>query len=292
MLAIETITGRGSGKSVEDAIKSAKRRIYVVSPYISSEYAKLLLRKAINGVEVFIVTLKGKREFSTALLLLYSGKVSKEDVERVENYRKRLITAIYASMAIYIVLIALVIVSLLVFENKYWVYLLSTPLIGLVCSVFFYAGLVEYAILAALIPIVLLFGTIYFDISRPELYIYTFFWFLVAAFPAIMLLPLFRVSFTRAYRGIIQELGPPRRLVNVRFFEDSKTYVHSKIYIIDDVGFSGSLNLTISSIKRNVETITIYRGEDVEKIEKDFWKIWNMLSDPTINVFFDVYSSF
>jgi len=291
-LVIETITGRGSGKSVEEAIKSAKRRIYIVSPYISSEYAKLLLRKAINGVEVFVVTLKGKREFSTALLLLYSGKVSKNDVERVKNYRKRLIKTIHISVAIYIILVASVITSLFVFGDKNWVYLLSIPLIVLVCSVFFYAGFVEYAIMAALIPVVLLFGAVYFNISRPELYIYTFFWFLIAAFPAIMLLPLFRISFTRTYYGIIQELGPPRKLVNVRFFEDSKTYVHSKIYIIDDVGFSGSLNLTISSIKRNIETITIYRGEDVEKIEKDFWKIWDMLSDPTINVFYDVYSSF
>jgi len=155
-LVIETITGRGSGKSVEEAIKSAKRRIYIVSPYISSEYAKLLLRKAINGVEVFVVTLKGKREFSTALLLLYSGKVSKNDVERVKNYRKRLIKTIHISVAIYIILVASVITSLFVFGDKNWVYLLSIPLIVLVCSVFFYAGFVEYAIMAALIPVVFL----------------------------------------------------------------------------------------------------------------------------------------
>ncbi|HEC96287.1 MAG TPA: hypothetical protein ENI59_01245, partial [Euryarchaeota archaeon] len=203
-MSIETVTGRKSGKIVENAIKNAKRRIYVVSPYISSDYAKLLLRKALDGVEVFVVTLRGKREFSTGLLLLYSGKISKNDIEKIENYRKRLLKFIRASMTIYIALLIPILISIIIFKNVIWAYYLSFPLFVIASTIFFFGDHIDYAVTLAFIPIVLLYGHVRFYISTPELYVYAYFCFLAAAYPVLMLRPLIRVSFTRTYHGIIE----------------------------------------------------------------------------------------
>lgn len=47
--------GRGVGLLIEQALRSAKKRIIVVSPWISEEYALLLRQKAESGVDVRLV---------------------------------------------------------------------------------------------------------------------------------------------------------------------------------------------------------------------------------------------
>ncbi|MCK5333153.1 MAG: phosphatidylserine/phosphatidylglycerophosphate/cardiolipin synthase family protein [Candidatus Aenigmarchaeota archaeon] len=48
--------GRGVGNDLEDLLLNAKKRIWIVSPWISKKYASLLLKKHQEGVDVKLIT--------------------------------------------------------------------------------------------------------------------------------------------------------------------------------------------------------------------------------------------
>ncbi len=51
--------------------------------------------------------------------------------------------------------------------------------------------------------------------------------------------------------------------------------VHSKIYIVDGVAVTGSVNLTKTGLWRNTETITIHEDpQEVREIEEQFMALW------------------
>lgn len=58
--------------------------------------------------------------------------------------------------------------------------------------------------------------------------------------------------------------------------QEKATFVHSKIYIIDNRhAVSGSANLTYSGLNKNVESLSIAETkEEVQKIETDFMRVW------------------
>ncbi|NPA96392.1 MAG: hypothetical protein GXO32_02170 [Crenarchaeota archaeon] len=49
-------SGRDCGRFIEPLIRNARRRLWIVSPYISREYAEILVEKARQGVDVRVVT--------------------------------------------------------------------------------------------------------------------------------------------------------------------------------------------------------------------------------------------
>lgn len=68
--------------------------------------------------------------------------------------------------------------------------------------------------------------------------------------------------------------------------EDSKTFIHSKIYIIDDsIAYLGSINLTESGIKYNYETrIRTTDKEMINKIKEEFDNLFNQAKIPEIDI--------
>ena len=72
----ETFTGKGAGAFIENALKSAIRTVHIVSPWISPEYAKLLVSLAKKGVEVWILTSDSPEKFhQESLAILLKGKI-------------------------------------------------------------------------------------------------------------------------------------------------------------------------------------------------------------------------
>lgn len=69
---IEVSIGKAVGHVFEDLLISAKRRLWVVSPWISPEYADLILKKKAEGVDVQV---KG---FETKVIYVKDGKILSE----------------------------------------------------------------------------------------------------------------------------------------------------------------------------------------------------------------------
>ncbi|MEM0142603.1 MAG: phospholipase D-like domain-containing protein [Candidatus Parvarchaeum sp.] len=58
-------------------------------------------------------------------------------------------------------------------------------------------------------------------------------------------------------------------------FRKPKGFVHAKFYIGDNEVIQGSANLTYNGMHKNVENISIIHDEkDIEKLRKEFYKLW------------------
>lgn len=66
----------------------------------------------------------------------------------------------------------------------------------------------------------------------------------------------------------------------------SDTFIHGKIYIIDDaIVYMGSLNLTISGTKHNYETrIRTTDYEAIKKVKDEFYDLFYNSSIPEVNI--------
>jgi len=289
-VAKRTVSGQGVGRCIIKAIRDAKSRIFIVSPYISSDYAKLLLEKARSGVDVRVVTSRGRRAFSAAVLSIYSGKISKSDLQRFERYRDKKLRTMDTLLAIYTCIIILMMLSV-------------SGLIPLMSQFVLYASIVASAVLVSTIAyflevkhvIMFLIGTIILSIILMVMFEGVPFSVYVLAmfqmfYPIGTVMSYIKWLSARTYKGVIREFGPPRQLVKLKFAPSEGKFIHSKIYIVDDRGFSGSVNLTFKSINENIETVTIYEGEDIGELEKQFYDIWDMLDDSPIDIIADVYS--
>ena len=64
---------------------------------------------------------------------------------------------------------------------------------------------------------------------------------------------------------------PPLRIkvVNERF-------IHAKLYVVDGYAVAGSANLTEGGLYHNVEHITIFEGDEAEKLVEDFRQLWEL----------------
>ncbi len=71
---MKVFSGKGVGKIVEDTIKSSKRFLVAVSPWISEKYAKALFKKSREGVNVIVVTTKDSEKTFLKLIKKYCSK--------------------------------------------------------------------------------------------------------------------------------------------------------------------------------------------------------------------------
>ncbi len=266
----EILSGQGIGKYIERALLDAKNRIYVVSPYISKDYASIMIRKAAHGVDVKIVTSESPfRKYTVDLLKIYSG-VPLPEVRgpRTRDFLQLLAfvlapSAMFAyfslTKALYLMTIPLAIsIALPFIWRESPSSLLIAPLIGLGTGILTYFvtqnALLSFLILGFSCWLVMATMLCYRKIADAKR----------------------RISPTYLEKYQEEAFGPPRKLLEVKFVPEEK-FVHSKIYIFDDVAFIGSANLTYNSLWKNVETVEIFKGEEVQKIEEEFHKIWDLV---------------
>ena len=62
--------------------------------------------------------------------------------------------------------------------------------------------------------------------------------------------------------------------INLDCARKPKEFAHAKIYIIDDIGFYGSMNLTDSGVNKNYEIIDHVEPEQLSELERMFLKLW------------------
>jgi len=62
---------------------------------------------------------------------------------------------------------------------------------------------------------------------------------------------------------------PPLQLLIVR-----ERFIHAKLYVVDGYAVAGSPNLTEAGLYHNVEHVTIFEGEEAEKLVEDFRQLW------------------
>ncbi len=63
--------------------------------------------------------------------------------------------------------------------------------------------------------------------------------------------------------------------VDIECARRPREFVHAKIYIIDDSGFYGSMNLTDNGVNKNYEIMAHVKPEQLPEIERLFLKLWN-----------------
>lgn len=63
--------------------------------------------------------------------------------------------------------------------------------------------------------------------------------------------------------------------INLDCARRPRKFAHAKIYIIDDSGFYGSMNLTDDGVNRNYEIIAHVKPEELLELEREFLKLWD-----------------
>lgn len=59
-------------------------------------------------------------------------------------------------------------------------------------------------------------------------------------------------------------------------FKTPRRFIHAKIYISESMAISGSANLTYKGMHKNLEQVEIiYDKEEISRLKKQFWEIWN-----------------
>jgi hypothetical protein len=84
--------GRGAGMAIASAMGSASRRIWISSPWIGQAYVKLLIEKALAGVDVRVVTTDLPDNDGRALARaadLYGSEELREAGAKVAYWRRR-----------------------------------------------------------------------------------------------------------------------------------------------------------------------------------------------------------
>ena len=81
----------------------------------------------------------------------------------------------------------------------------------------------------------------------------------------------------RIYNYWYSQLFPFRVYMSPKKTSESNTFIHGKIYLIDnEIAYLGSLNFTKSGTKSNYETrIKITDKEAVEKVKEEFYRLFN-----------------
>ncbi len=266
----EILSGQGIGKYLEKALLDAKDRIYVVSPYISKDYASIMIRKAAHGVKVKVITSDSPfRKYTVDLLKIYSGVPLPEvrGPKAIDFFQLLVSVTIPSSL-------------FLAFSLTQHFYLMAIPLIISLSLPFLWKESPSSMLVSSALGISS--GVISYLITKD-----LFTSFLILGFSCWLVSAIWlcskkiwdakrKISPTYFEKYQEEAFGPPRKVLDVKFVPEDKL-VHSKIYIFDDVAFIGSANLTYNSLWKNVETLEIFRGEEVHKVEKEFEKIWNLV---------------
>ena len=200
--------GRGVGNDLEDMLLNAKKRIWIVSPWISKKYATLLLKKHQEGIDVKLIT---TTSYNNA-----------KHIDAVNSLIRQ---------------------KALVDEGAFLEFKKNRNLIGGACGILFFLSLLTKS---------------------------SFFFFL-SAFLLIIYL---------AYKknvGHYEYNSPFPLKVRKTIYSDHcpNDFIHSKIYLIDNSGAIGSVNLTEAGLWNNVETfVKLKNKEVVAALEKEFEKLF------------------
>jgi len=188
---VRTYSGKDVGKYIEPALEKAKKRIIVISPWISKKYLELLVQKAKEGAKVVIVTSTKNR-----------------DLKRIES-----ICGSRSNIANSLVLLSLALALLLYSELQ---------------------------------------------------------WVLEPVRSVLAFLPLVASLWYALRKSASRERFP----LEIYVVDDSH-FVHSKIYVFDDVVITGSANLTQSGLWKNTESIVIFPKGQQKSVINDARKIIN-----------------
>jgi len=63
--------------------------------------------------------------------------------------------------------------------------------------------------------------------------------------------------------------------INLSCARRPREFIHAEVYIIDDAGFYGSMNLTESGVNRNYEILALADRSELPELEREFLKLWD-----------------
>jgi len=195
-LSVKTYSGKDVGKYIEPALEKAKKRIIVISPWISKKYLDLLIQKAREGVKVIIVTSsknKNLKDFENACGTEGNG----------------------GSL---LILFFMLFVAFLYYYQLPWI-----------------PGIIK-----------VVFPFLFFGLSL---------WLLI----------------WKTIREAERRISLPLEIYVV----DDTHFVHSKIYVFDDIVITGSANLTQHGLWKNTESIVIFPKGQQRSVLNDARKIIN-----------------
>ena len=240
-------TGRDCGKIVEPLLQKARKRIWVATPYISEEYASLLVLKAREGVDVRVLTVD-LSENRKAIAQLRQG------VQRQVKQQRSMPLLVIAILALMLSIVSMVFKT--IFQG-----LLTVPLyiFKAMCELLLLIRYWYAWIGVTVITVVLMIVTNSISVES-ALNIHTF--LAIVAFIAMYVVEILR------RKHVVEELRVDLRVV------PKSRFVHSKILVVDNVGIIGSANLTKTGLWHNIETIAVFFGEEVKKVEETFNSVW------------------
>ncbi len=251
-------SGRDVGKYVEPILETSKSRLWVVSPYISPEYAHMLAQKAREGAMVFIVTTENKH------------------TRKALNVFRRTCQRVRVKFKLHIFLVALASLTLLPLLLRFSIDPLMADLYVITSALalaFFmvireaswqwFAGLAAISAIAA-IALVMVDNTIGVHVlARNLAYALVVGAYSVGAVFLAYDLSVKRIKGAPKLNGGLHVVVLP-----------SSRIAHTKMIISDNVAVTGSANLTKRGLWRNMETITIHEGAELGELIRQFNSIW------------------
>jgi hypothetical protein len=80
---------------------------------------------------------------------------------------------------------------------------------------------------------------------------------------------------TYSYLSHLMSKDSKSRSTNFDVHFIKKEVVHSKIYVVDDVyAIAGAVNFTFTGLTKQTNNFTVYEGQEVEPIIRDFTRLW------------------
>lgn len=236
--------GRGVGKIVVAAMSSAARRIWVSSPWIGSSYAKILIEKALAGVDVRVITSdlpdnEGKELGRAADI--YGEEELQEAALRAAYWRGRRRSARIAAVRDPLLLFsAVALIAYVLGLEPGYAYVLIAAGVGL----------------AALGVALALYRVKALRKIEPQL---------LAA----------EAELERMSKSLAVAREIVRRNLKALVVPTQLAFVHAKIYIVDGRAWVSSANLTDSGVSKNVEVLV---EVDPVVAARCFEELWAELS--------------
>lgn len=236
--------GRGAGRAIAAAVASASRRIWISSPWIGASYVKVLVDKALAGVDVRVITTdlpdNEGRDLARAADL-YGEEELKDAALRVAHWRRRRGSARVAAVRdpLLSFSFALALAYLESVEPRYaWLLLAAAASLaaaGVALAIYRVRALrrIEAQLLAA------------------------------------------EAELERINRSLAAAREAIRRGLKALVVPTNVAFVHAKIYIVDDRAWISSANLTDSGVARNIEVIA---EVDLAEAARRFEELWATLS--------------
>lgn len=219
--------GKGAGKKLLNDIRSARKSIRIVSPYLSPFLISELINFRKRNLEVELITTDNIEDFygnyvkNILQLIIQNRETNIEAVEKREKWSGISKILTYINIGLLMILIGVA-------------YFNREIQIGF--------GLIPMAV------IFLVIGLYKNKIKNKRIY---FYWY--------------------------SQLFPFKVYMSPNTTDMSDTFIHGKIYLIDDqIAYLGSLNFTASGTKHNYETrIRTTDPKAIKEIKEEFYQLLN-----------------